>query len=272
MTQTAMHGLNAGLMAGGDNGRGRAHRAPQECVLETSSSIRGRPRLDVRWLLLALAWHAPLLFVTIEHGVDDPRTRHAAVLELSFLRPALPPRILAASEPQLAEMPSNRTKAAVPESTAASAPVTLAPTGPDPLGTSSETEAADAPPRHSTATLMHTAREMRLSPGRPQPARQLGLQSPGSSSGAAGADSRFDRAPPGAQRPAMPAIRDRWLASDGSHQVLVALPNGDLVCGRAEGWDPMRPLIEPVMMFRTCGRQPGFTMPADARPAYSMPE
>ena len=48
-------------------------------------------------------------------------------------------------------------------------------------------------------------------------------------------------------------IVDRWLAADGSHNVVINTPGGDTFCGRAEAWDPMQPLVEHVMQFRPCG-------------------
>ena len=46
---------------------------------------------------------------------------------------------------------------------------------------------------------------------------------------------------------------DRWLAADGSQNVMITLPSGETFCGRAEAWNPMNPLFEPVMMYRPCG-------------------
>jgi hypothetical protein len=48
-------------------------------------------------------------------------------------------------------------------------------------------------------------------------------------------------------------IVDRWLAADGSQNVVVNLPSGETLCGRAEAWNPMQALVEHVMMFRSCG-------------------
>ena len=48
-------------------------------------------------------------------------------------------------------------------------------------------------------------------------------------------------------------IVDRWLAADGSHNVIVETPAGLRMCGRASAWDPTRPLIEPVMAWSVCG-------------------
>jgi hypothetical protein len=48
-------------------------------------------------------------------------------------------------------------------------------------------------------------------------------------------------------------IVDRWVAIDGSHNVIVETPAGLRLCGRARAWDPMRPMIEPLMQFSVCG-------------------
>lgn len=61
--------------------------------------------------------------------------------------------------------------------------------------------------------------------------------------------------------PADVTVVDRWQAADGSHQVVVQLPTGESLCGRAAPHDPMQPLVEHIMMFRVCGNTPTFTMP-----------
>jgi len=61
--------------------------------------------------------------------------------------------------------------------------------------------------------------------------------------------------------PETATVVDRWQAADGSHQVIVHIPNGDSLCGRADAYNPMQPLVEQVMMFQPCGRKPTFTMP-----------
>lgn len=48
-------------------------------------------------------------------------------------------------------------------------------------------------------------------------------------------------------------VIDRWLAADGSHNVVIRTAGGVTLCGRAQPWDPVRPLVEHVMMFRECG-------------------
>jgi hypothetical protein len=71
--------------------------------------------------------------------------------------------------------------------------------------------------------------------------------------------SRFD----GRALPERVEIVDRWLATDGSHNVMIETPTGEILCGRAAAWDPMQPLVEHVMMYRSCGR---------ARSTFEWPE
>jgi len=64
-------------------------------------------------------------------------------------------------------------------------------------------------------------------------------------------------------------IIDRWRDPDGTIQVVLHTPKGETLCGRAAPWDPMEPLIEPVMMMRLCGgggkRKLQFTLPEPMR-------
>ena len=249
-----------------------ARRALQELALEPSRHIGTGPYFDLRWLLLALALHAPLMLVTIERGVDSSRTPHLPVLEVSLLQRTVPPDVPERNAPWPKAMAPDRAEPTASASTAASTVRVPAPTRPDPPETPRKAETAAAAPTFSTATLLHAARAMRHDDERMQETQPLGLVQRGSRPVATGDNTSFARVAAGVHLPAVPTIRDRWLAGDGSHQVMVALPNGDIVCGRAEAWDPMRPLIEHVMLFRTCGREQTFTMPADARPAYTMPE
>jgi hypothetical protein len=53
--------------------------------------------------------------------------------------------------------------------------------------------------------------------------------------------------------PAETELLDRWQAADGSQNVVINTPRGETLCGRAEAWDPMHPLVEYVMLFRSCG-------------------
>lgn len=76
-----------------------------------------------------------------------------------------------------------------------------------------------------------------------------------------------------AYAPAETEIVDRWLAADGSHNVVIRTPNGMTLCGRALPWNPMEPLVEHVMMFRSCGGggERTFSMPERLIPRRSRP-
>jgi hypothetical protein len=63
----------------------------------------------------------------------------------------------------------------------------------------------------------------------------------------------FDNTFNGKTAPTKVVIVDRWLAADGSHSVIIETPDGLRMCGRARPWDPLEPLIEPMMMWTVCG-------------------
>jgi len=47
-------------------------------------------------------------------------------------------------------------------------------------------------------------------------------------------------------------VLDRWNNPDGSNRVHFRGPDGGLYCGRQEAFDPLEPLLEPVMLVRRC--------------------
>jgi hypothetical protein len=53
--------------------------------------------------------------------------------------------------------------------------------------------------------------------------------------------------------PTKTEVVDRWLAADGSHNVVINTPSGETLCGRAQPWNPMSPELEPIMAFWKCG-------------------
>jgi hypothetical protein len=142
------------------------------------------------------------------------------------------------------------------------------PIEPDPVQTDAEQLPAE-PEAPTTHQLREWIVQSELDKSAIAPERQLGsarsYRPPANWRPHAGApylaesDNRFN----GMAAPAEVEIVDRWLASDGSQNVVVNLPNGDTVCGRAEPWNPMQPLVEHIMMFRPCGGggKRTFTMP-----------
>jgi hypothetical protein len=109
------------------------------------------------------------------------------------------------------------------------------------------------PPPASAAYLLDLAgrREWRLT--EPAETRKLGKFVPGPPanwrSATALEPNRFD----GMATAAELEVVDRWLAADGSQNTVVTTPDGETYCGRQEAWNPMSPLLEPLMQFRACG-------------------
>lgn len=117
-----------------------------------------------------------------------------------------------------------------------------------------------ASPVPSTARLLDHAYRMRWRLPDDGGVRRLGesVPSSGNELPLPGSSGRPARAAPARSV----EIVDRWLAADGSHNVVLRAPSGNLLCGRAEAWDPLRPLVEHVTMFGACGNgEPTFEWP-----------
>lgn len=133
-----------------------------------------------------------------------------------------------------------------------------------------ESDEAPVPDRvvlHSTAFLMSSISDIEWSEPPAQNTRQLGVLAP--QDPAEGRRFSLDAEPnifEGMFLPNKTEIVDRWLASDGSHNVVINTPGGETLCGRGMAWDPMQPLVEHVMQFRFCGGggKRSFEMPARA--------
>lgn len=64
-----------------------------------------------------------------------------------------------------------------------------------------------------------------------------------------GVSNRFD----GMTSPSEVEIMDRWMGADGTHEVVVRSPDGNVYCGRQGPVDDLRPWLQMPMMFRPCG-------------------
>lgn len=193
------------------------------------------------WFGLAALLHALLLLVPA--GDPRPVTAPGRALEIHLAPrkpPMLAPLLPAADTPQAA---APAEPGVAPPAAVAAAPPPAPPGAP-----------AAAPRTPTAAALLgalgrsdwdSSATEQQRGLGQPWPRREVlpgaGAPQP--------APNRFD----GLLAPAEPEIVDRWLASDGSHNVVVRSTSGETYCGRAEAWNPMNPLYEPVMLWRTCG-------------------
>jgi len=125
--------------------------------------------------------------------------------------------------------------------------------------TRTEADETTAAPTLTTAYMLDQARDTPLDGSEPRVGRQLGVPDPNRPPDRWRSETALEPLPATASPFAKMGdsrqieIVDRWLAADGSHNVVVNLPNGQTICGRAESWNPLQPLVEPLMMFRACG-------------------
>jgi len=182
----------------------------------------------------AVILHVMLLLLPAERGPSPGNVLNRLSVSLRAV-PKPAPEVVA--EPVIPE-PAPTQPGSRPAPRQVASPADTPPPTPPPAATAAE------PARGlSTARLLDDANRIRWRLPEHGAARSLGEPAPGRAG-----------QPPGEAAPAARIeIVDRWLAADGSHNVLVRTASGDLLCGRADAWDPMRPMVEPVMMFRTCG-------------------
>jgi hypothetical protein len=191
------------------------------------------------WLLVAILLHALLLLLPSQRDQHAGKGRHS--LKVSLLAPPQAPSVVPGTAP---EIPGTATPPKAAERPAVQPEL---PRGGD-------AEAPDPPAQPSAAYLLDLAgrREWRL----PQAGsrRQLGVfvpqpLPPNWRPSPAAPPTRFADA----ALPESTKVVDRWLAADGSYNVVVTTPGGETYCGRSESWDPMNPLVEPIRVFRSCG-------------------
>lgn len=211
-----------------------------------------------RWLAAAVLLHALLLLIPArQYQLPAPALRTLTVALSKTLRAPPPANPAESSRGEAA--PVER-RPALPGRPNADMPPAVAPRASPPLPALDTGVQPDAThPPITTARLLDFAhrrewnlREPSLAPGpgvfrpqRPPPNWRSGTLAEGT-------------APP-----AKTGIVDQWLAADGSSNRMIRTPNGELLCGRVEAWNPMSPLVEPVMMYRACG---------DGRRTFEMPE
>jgi hypothetical protein len=215
------------------------------------------------WLAVAVFLHALLLLIPIGQGPLPRPALTTLTVALSRTLQTPPPatpaessrREAAPAERRLAR-PGGPNADLPPAAASRAAPLVPA------LDAGVAPDAAPAPV--TTARLLDFAhrrewnlREPSVAPGlevfRPQPPR------PNWRSGTPADGTPADGTAP----PAKSGIVDQWLAADGSHNVMIRTSTGQVLCGRAEAWNPMSPLVEPVMTYRACG---------DGRRTFEMPE
>jgi hypothetical protein len=204
-------------------------------------------RRDGLWLAMAVLLHAILLLVPLQHIPSV--TEISQVVSVTLLAPRKKQPVF---EPQeIAVTPTEESRPAE------SHPPQALP--PDENSALVKPEAGifgpeDPPVNTTTARLIDSATRFKWPAMEKDQSRQLGVFMPQAipdnwRPGITVEDNWFN----GMVVPAKTEIVDRWLAVDGSHNVVLNTTSGETLCGRAQPWDPMRPMLEPVMTFWKCG-------------------
>lgn len=201
-------------------------------------------RQDVFWLSLALLFHLPLFLVPLT--TPDPGPKASRILS-----------VILATGPSAKTIEATKTE--YDPTPAAPKPETffdpLPPEyQPPPAAVQKPPVFPDPGPTVSTATLIDAASRFKWPLPETTPKRQLGDRP--SAREAEYGQSRFNSDADlfeSRTRPERTEVLDRWVSSDGSQNVVITTAAGQTLCGRAPSWDPLNPLMEHVMQFRTCG-------------------
>jgi hypothetical protein len=201
------------------------------------------------FLAVALLLHSLLLLLPARRGLQPEDVLHRISVSLSSARVPLAGEDSKPSAPNPEPVAATATPATEPSAATPEPPI------PSAARTGRPAPAPPPLPRRSAARLLDLAHRTRWEIPPESGSRRLGEPAPGPGAGVRQPIPGLDgNLPEGAATPrAAVEIVDRWQGADGSHHVLVRTPAGDMLCGRAEAWDPMQPLVEHVMMFRSCG-------------------
>ncbi len=211
--------------------------------METASvtAVMRIQRRDAMWLALAVLLHAALLSIPLRDGPPAPGLSRAISISLF-------------------KAPRNRAELDEVRPTAQSREYALPPApaerpGPETRTTDAEEpEAGEESVDSSAAALLDSLNGFQWPTRADSQSRRLGdFTPPGVPENWRPRITVEDNPFNGMVAPAQTEIVDRWLAADGSQRVVVNTPSGDTLCGRARRWDPMNPLLEPVMNWWKCG-------------------
>ena len=213
-----------------------------------ATSIKRWDVQDSLWLCLAIVFHASLLLIPVlQKNLTSTST---APLNITLLAP--PPiehPFVEEPEPIKTKLPAVENETVTPDEQSMSDLASLE---------EPEDRADQKPPVNevnlTAVRLLDSANEIEWPAPDENNSRRLGVFVPQAlpenwRSGISIEDNLFN----GMALPNKTEIVDRWLAADGSQNVVINTPSGQTFCGRALAWDPMQPLVEHVMQFRPCG-------------------
>lgn len=228
------------------------------------TSVQKRRRTqDGLWLCLAIALHGLLLLIPARE--ETPTTTSVVPLNIRLLAPPAIEKGFVKENVQLTD--KDLATENVTEKTALLEEPELASQEKAKNPAGQETIREEVIP--GTSRLLDFASEMEWPLPAVDDSRRLGIFVPQSlpenwRSGLRIEDNLFNGMVP----PDRTEVVDRWLSLDGTQNVVINTPGGHTLCGRAQAWNPMQPLVEHVMHFRPCGGGGKRTFEMKKRPAY----
>ena len=215
---------------------------------------RGLTRRDGLWLGGAILAHACLFLIPLSRPPAPAVQPQPLSIELRPVPAAIQPidQEFAEQEPQKDnEEPVPKEPEPLESPLIETPPAQVALETQEPaLDPESEPETAKRP---TTATLLHALSDFKWELPDQNQYRTLGVAAPRSvpknwQPGISLEDNLFN----GMVVPNKVEVVDRWTSADGSHNVVINTPTGHTLCGQARPWDPLQPLVEHVMQFRSC--------------------
>jgi hypothetical protein len=218
------------------------------------------------FLAAALVLHGLLLLLPAQRALKPSEVLQRLSVTLQGVRE---PAAVMETEADPAPAPP----ASLPAAPTAAPPATVAeepPLPPPPMDF--ERTQPESDPDLSAARLLDDAFRMRWEIPGDAASRRLGQPAPRLPAEPARSAGRDPSVRAGSLPDSGIEVVDRWRSADGSHNMLVRTPSGGMLCGRAEAWDPLRPMAEPVMMWRDCGSgEPTFDWPDSYRDSAPRP-
>mgnify|MGYP003339747708 CR=1 FL=1 len=231
-----------------------ASRPPSDAIADstqtmTQPSAHAR-RLPRHWWpigCLAIGLHAILLFVP---GRTPPAPEQTDPLEIRFISPARTEFETVKKPP--GKTSTDRTERAPPEAAIASTPAVVR--SPE---RQVETDSSRPVKARTTPNTFQLLEQMRARKPMHEKTSPLIL----------GSDRMSHAKAPGLE-PVLPGfvtpfsevfvasseeVLDQWMDPSGMVQSVIRRRDGSVICGRADAWDPMNPLFEPIAVYRPCG-------------------
>jgi hypothetical protein len=221
-----------------------------QMTANAATSHRSIRATDGLWLGLALLLHAALLLLPLHYEIEAPTPSAAVTVSLSVTERT--PLVSDQAEPPtpLPDDPQESTDDAIASSAEHAEPGMEKASTEDTRSVAPESGALVL----TTARLLDIASRFKWPLPEVSSERRLGVFAPPEGSDKVhGGLQMEENLLNGMTVPARTEIVDRWLAADGSHNVVINTPTGHTLCGRQQAWNPMNPLMEHVMMWRPCG-------------------